>query len=247
MRRLTCIGMGFSACALASRLAETTHLLLSAPPGPNGDPLLAWHAADVRRAPQLEWIGYLSTIGVYGDHGGAWIDETTPATPRPGRSQARLDAENAWLKLAAATDKRVQIFRLPGIYGPGRSAIDQLRAGTAKRIVKPGQVFNRIHVDDIAAVLAAAADGRGRHSHYNLADDEPAPAEDVVAFAAGLIGVPAPPQVPFEAAQLSAMARSFYEEAKRVRNDRIKQDLGVRLQYPTYREGLRAIARNGAN
>lgn len=226
---------------LAAALADATHLLVSAPPGAAGDPLLAQHAGSLRAAPRLTWIGYLSTIGVWGDQGGAWIDETTEALPRPGRSEHRLEAEQAWLSIGAATGKRVQVFRLAGIYGPGRSVFDQLRAGTARSVVKPGHVSNRIHVEDIAQALMRAMAGHGRHCHYILADDEPAPPEDVVAHAAMLKGVPAPPAVPFETAELSDMARSFYESCKRVRNGRMKQDLGVRLLHPTYREGLAAI------
>lgn len=226
---------------LAAAIDDATHVLVSAPPGSLGDPLLAHHAGSIRAAGRLRWIGYLSTTGVYGDHAGGWIDETTPPAPRPGRGQRRLDAERAWLALGAVTGKRVQVFRLSGIYGPGRSAIDQLRAGTARRVVKPNHVSNRIHVDDIAAVLRRAMSGAGTHTIYNLADDEPAPPDVVVEHAAHLLGIPAPPAIAFDEAPLSEMARSFYEETKRVRNDRIKRDLGVALLYPTYREGLAAI------
>lgn len=226
---------------LAAAIADATHLLLSVPPGAAGDPLLAQHAGSVRAAQRLRWIGYLSTTGVYGDHGGGWIDESTPAMPRSARGQRRLQAEEAWLTLGSDIGKRAQIFRLSGIYGPGRSAIDQLRAGTARRVIKPGQVFNRIHVDDVANVLMQAVSGRGSHTHYNLADDEPAPPEDVVTYAARLLGVPPPAAVAFEEAELSDMARSFYAETKRVRNHRMKQDFDIELLYPTYREGLAAI------
>jgi nucleoside-diphosphate-sugar epimerase len=192
-------------------------------------------------AESVRWVGYLSTIGVYGDAGGAWIDEDTPARPGSARASRRIEAEAAWLDFGKRTGKRVQIFRLGGIYGPGRSAFDDLRAGSARRIIKPGQVFNRIHVGDIANVLVAAVGGRGRHSIYNVVDDEPGPPQDVVAYAAGLLGVPAPPEIPFEKAELSPMGRSFYSENRRVRNARLKEDLGVRLAYPSYREGLAAI------
>lgn len=229
------------ALELAAALSEATHLLVSAPPGDAGDPLLLQHAGSLRSAPRLRWIGYLSTIGVWGDHGGEWIDETTPVVTRPGRSARRLAAEEAWLALGADVGKRVQIFRLAGIYGPGRSAFDQFRAGTARRIVKPGHVSNRIHVDDIVQALLQAMAGRGQHTHYIIADDEPAPPQDVVVHAAGLKGAALPPEVPFETAGLSDMARSFYATCKRVRNGRMKDDLGVRLFYPTYREGLAAI------
>ena len=243
--RAGCEGIVFGGRAASPRLAQVmasaTHLLVSAPPGPDGDPVLARHGDDIRRADRLEWIGYLSTIGVYGDAAGAWVDETT--APRPGneRSRWRLSAEEAWTRLAAEQGSRLQIFRLAGIYGPGQSAIDQMRAGTARRIVKPGQVFNRIHVEDIAAAVRAGMEGRGGSLVYNLADDEPAPPQDVIAFAADLLGVPPPPAIPFETADLSEMARSFYAEVKRVRNTRLKAELLPALRHPTYREGLRAI------
>jgi nucleoside-diphosphate-sugar epimerase len=229
---------------LRRRLARTTHLLLSAAPDDRGDPVLGLHADDVRRAAQsgvLRWIGYLSTIAVYGDAAGGWVDEETPATPGSARGRRRVEAEAQWLALGRETGVAVQVFRIAGIYGPGRSTIDALRAGTAHRIIKAGQVFNRIHVADIAQVLAAAMAGRGHHAIYNLADDEPAPPQDVIVHAAELIGVPPPPEEPFETAVLSPMARSFYGEVKRVRNARIKDDLGVRLLYPTFREGLAAL------
>jgi nucleoside-diphosphate-sugar epimerase len=223
-------------------LPAASHVLVSVPPGEGGDAVLHWHADDIAAAPRIGWIGYLSTVGVYGDWQGGWVDEDSPARPVTARSRWRLGAEHAWLEFGRRSGKRVMIFRLAGIYGPGRSAIDSLRDGTARRIVKPGQVFNRIHVDDIASVLAAAIGANGRHNIYNVADDEPAPPQDVVAFAASLLGIVPPPEIPFEQAQLSPMAASFYGESKRVRNDRIKRDLGVTLTYPTYREGLTAIA-----
>ena len=224
-------------------LGEATHLLVSVPPDAGGDPALRLHAGDIAAAPQLAWIGYLSTVGVYGDHGGGWVDETTPAAPVSERGRRRAAAEQAWISLGAQSGKTVDVFRLPGIYGPGRSTFDALRAGTARRIIKPGQVFNRIHVDDIATALAAAMTRRGAGSIFNLSDDEPAPPQDVVAYAARLLGMPEPPAVPFETADLSPMARSFYGESKRVSNRRLKQVLGVTLAYPTYREGLAGILR----
>ncbi len=222
-------------------LQSATHVLVSAPPDEAGDLVLRHHAHDLAGSP-VGWIGYLSTVGVYGDRQGGWVDESDAPRPLSQRSRQRLAAEEAWTAFAERTGKRVQIFRLAGIYGPGRCAIDGLRRGTAHRIIKPDQVFNRIHVDDIASVLAVAAGGAGRHVLYNVADDEPAPPQDVVAYAAELIGVPPPPEIPFENARLSPMAASFYAENKRVRNDRLKQDLGLSLAYPTYRDGLRAIA-----
>jgi nucleoside-diphosphate-sugar epimerase len=216
--------------------------VVSVPPDQIGDPVIRLHGDDLRAAARLRWIGYLSTIGVYGDHDGGWVDEDTPANPASDRSQRRLEAEDAWLRLGRDGAGPVQVFRLSGIYGPGRSAIDNLREGTARRIIKPRQVFNRIHVEDIAAVLSAAASGRGAHTVYNVTDDEPAPPQDVIAFAADLLGLPVPEDVPFEAANLSPMAATFYAENKRVRNGRIKSELDVQLKYPSYREGLRAIA-----
>lgn len=228
--------------ALAADLRDADAVLSSVPPGEGGDPVLARFADALAAAPRLRWIGYLSTIGVYGDHGGAWIDESTPARPTSPRSRWRLDAENAWLALGAASGRPVQVFRLAGIYGPGRSALDKLADGSAQRLVKPGQVFNRIHVDDIAAVLEASLDRPRAGAVYNVTDDEPAPPQDVVTFAAELAGREPPPLVPFETAELSPMARSFYAENKRVRNALLRDELGVALRHPTYREGLRAIA-----
>lgn len=228
---------------VAGLLDTATHVLLSVPPDDHGDPVLRFHRDDICAAPRLRWIGYLSTVGVYGDANGALVDETTPAAPASQRGKRRLDAETQWLALETSSKARIEVFRLPGIYGPGRSAIDQLRAGTARRIVKPGQVFNRIHVADIARALEAAIATPTSHRIFNITDDEPGPPGDVVAYAAQLIGVMPPPEIPIEAAELSPMARSFYGESKRVSNARVKAALGVALAYPTYREGLAAIAR----
>ena len=223
-------------------LAGTTHALISIPPDLEGDPVLRHFRDDLAALTDLAWVGYLSTVGVYGDWQGQWVDETSPTRPISERSLRRVQAERAWLDFARETGKRVEVFRLAGIYGPGRSVIDTLRAGTAKRIVKPGQVFNRIHVDDVARVLAAAIDKATGHGIYNVSDDEPAPPQDVVAYAAELMRLPVPPEVAFEAAGLGGMAASFWAESKRVRNARIKGDLGVELIYPTFREGIRALA-----
>jgi len=226
---------------IAEALADTTHVLVSVGPDAAGDPSLRFHGADLARAPGLRWIGYLSTVGVYGDTDGEWVDETTEPGPTSERACRRLLAEREWLEFQGAAAARVQIFRLGGIYGPERSAIDDLRDGTARRIVKPGQVFNRIHVGDIASVLLAAAEGRGTASLYNVVDNEPAPPQDVVAYAARLIGVAPPPEIAFEDAPLSPMGRSFYMANRRIGNARIREDLGVTLTYPTYREGLAGI------
>ena len=222
-------------------LADATHVLVSASPDELGDPVLRLHGGDLAKAADLGWIGYLSTIGVYGNSDGQWIDET--ATPKPGvpRTKRRLEAEADWLAFAETRRKRVQIFRLGGIYGPGRSAINDLRDGTARRIVKPGQVFNRIHVDDIATVLLVAANGAGRHTIYNVTDDEPSPSQDVIAYAADLMGLEPPPEIPFEQAELTPMGRSFYADNRRVSNRRLHDDLGVTLRFPTYREGMAGI------
>ncbi len=226
---------------LKNALKSATHILSSAPPSIAGDPVLAALADDIAQAPNLNWLGYLSTIGVYGDHNGGWVDEATPATPQSDRSKHRLSAEQAWQQVAKKSDVPLSLFRLAGIYGAGRSAIDRVKAGTARCIKKPGQVFNRIHVDDAAAVIAANLMTTGKDGIYNLTDDLPAPPEDVIHYAAKILNTPPPPQIAFEDAGLSAMARSFYSENKRVRNQRIKDDLGVRLRYPTYKAGLEAI------
>ncbi|MEM1385928.1 MAG: SDR family oxidoreductase [Pseudomonadota bacterium] len=223
-------------------LAGVTHLLASAAPGAEGDPVLAALRSELAAvAPDLSWAGYLSTTGVYGDHGGGWVDETTPLTPATARGQARVAAEADWQALAAETGLPLHIFRLAGIYGPGRGPFAKVRAGTARRIVKPGQVFSRIHVEDIAQVLAASIARPNPGAIYNLCDDDPAPPQDVIAHAAELLGLPLPPEVDWEAADMTPMARSFYAESKKVRNDRIKEELGVRLTYPDYRSGLAAL------
>jgi len=222
-------------------LAGTTHALVSIPPDLEGDPALRHFRGELAALPELAWVGYLSTVGVYGDWQGQWVDETSPTRPISERGLRRVQAERAWLEFGNDTGKRVEVFRLAGIYGPGRSVIDALRAGTARRIVKPGQVFNRIHVEDVAQVLAAAIDKDTGHRVYNVGDDEPAPPQDVAAYAAELMGLPVPPEVALDAAGLTGMAASFWTECKRVGNARIKGDLGVELIYPTYREGLRAL------
>lgn len=233
-------GLGPGA-GVGDALRSATHVLISVPPDADGDPVIRHHGGDLDASPAISWIGYLSTVGVYGDHGGAWVDEMTPATPASQRSRWRLAAEEAWLALGERSGKRTQIFRLPGIYDPGRSAIERVREGSAQRIVKPGQVFNRIHVDDIAGALAAAIAGRGAHHIYNVADDEPAPPQDVIAYAARLLHMPAPPETAYAQAKLSPMAQSFYAENKRVSNARLRGELGVDLKFPSYREGLQAI------
>jgi nucleoside-diphosphate-sugar epimerase len=220
-------------------LAEATALLISAAPGPAGDPVLAEMRDEIAAAAaRLDWVGYLSTTGVYGDHGGDWVDERTPLAPSTERGRARVAAEAQW---AAIPGLPLHVFRLAGIYGPGRGPFAKVRAGTARRIIKPGQVFSRTHVEDIAQVLDASLRQPNPGAVYNVCDDDPAPPEDVIAHAAELLGLPVPPAEAFATAEMTPMARSFYAESKKVRNDRIKEELGVRLIYPDYRAGLRAL------
>lgn len=269
MNKLFCFGFGYSAGYLARALPEgwqiggtvrhkdgrpgiqlfgdaldlsqVTHLLLSIPPEEAGDPVLSRYRRTLEAARDLRWIGYLSTTGVYGDHGGAMVDETTPTAPTSDRARRRVAAEQEWLAFGAERGVPVQVFRLAGIYGPGRNVLDDLREGTAKRILRPGQLFSRIHVEDIAAVLRAALEGRPRSAIYNVCDDEPAAPAEVVAYAAHLLGVEPPPEIPFEQAALSPMALTFWADNKRVDNRRMKKELGVELIYPSYREGLKAL------
>ena len=222
---------------LAPALAAASHVLSSVPPEAEGDPVLRAAGPALAATRHLAWVGYLSTTAVYGDHGGGLVDEATPPSPASARGRARVAAEAAW----RATGLPLRIFRLAGIYGPGRGPFAKLRAGRAQSVVKPGQVFGRIHVEDIASVLAASMARPDSVAIYNVTDDLPAAPEAVLAHAAALLGLPAPAEVPFETAELSEMARSFYGENKRVRNDRIKRELGLRLAYPTYREGLAAV------
>ena len=218
------------------RISDADVLLVSIPPGSQGDPAIAAFA-DTLTAKRSQKVIYLSTIGVYGDHGGAWVDESTPPQAALDRTRTRLAAEQAWMEM---THGDVAILRLAGIYGPDRNALATLRAGSARRIVKPGQVFNRIHVDDIANAIMAAVRHRGGGT-WNVCDDEPAPPQDVIAYAAKLMGVAPPAEEPFETAEMSEMARSFYSSSARVSNAKLKHDLGVTLAYPNYRQGLAAL------
>jgi nucleoside-diphosphate-sugar epimerase len=283
MRSLFCFGFGFSAQALARKLAQDGwrvtgtsrdekkrlslrsqgygclpfdsvdkvsralashgHILVSIPPGEAGDIVLAAYRQELLRTrSSVRWLGYLSTTGVYGDRGGGWIDETSTLEPTTDRGRARLAAEKSWLALHAEHGLPVHVFRLAAIYGPGRNQLLAVRAGRARRVIKPGQVFSRIHVDDIAGVLEASMARPHPGRCYNVCDDEPAPPQDVVTFAAQISGVAPPPQIPFADAGLTGLSRSFYEESKRVSNRRIKEELGYRLLYPTYREGLLALS-----
>lgn len=221
-----------------------THVVVSAPPGADGDPVLRQHRADFAAlGRRLSWLAYLSTTGVYGDHGGALVTEETPLTPNTERGHRRLLAETQWLELWRDNGLPVHLFRLAGIYGPGRNQLLSLLDGTAKRVIKEGQIFSRIHVEDIANVLEASIARPNPGRAYNVCDDEACPPQDVVAFGAELLGLPVPPAIAFEDAELSPMARSFYADSKRVSNARIREELGVTLTYPSYREGLAEIAR----
>ena len=228
----------------ATALAGVTHLLVSVPPDDLGDPVVGAHGEAIAAAQGLRWIGYLSTTGVYGDTQGAMVDETAPLNPSTRRSIRRVEAERSWLELWQRHQRPVHVFRLAGIYGPGRSTIDQVRRGEARCIDRPGHVFSRIHVDDIAGVLRASIARPYPGRIYNVCDDEAAAPADVVAYACDLLGTAPPPLVPYEAMaeRMSAMARSFWRDNRRVDNTRIKQELGVRLKHPTYRSGLAAIA-----
>tara|TARA_R110000787_G_scaffold14604_11_gene44963 strand:- start:837 stop:1694 length:858 start_codon:yes stop_codon:yes gene_type:complete len=217
-------------------ISEFPNILISAGPDSSGDPVLSALRASFEKAvPSMRWLGYLSTTGVYGDHQGDWVDEKTPLTPATQRGIARVEAEQAWQSIDRVP---LHIFRLAGIYGPGRGPFAKVRKGTAQRIIKDGQVFSRIHVEDIAQALELSLATPSPGAIYNLCDDDPAPPQDVIGHAAELLGVPLPPAVDFDAADLSPMARSFYAESKRVRNDHIKQALGWRPRYPDYRSGL---------
>lgn len=230
--------------SLSEDIASATHILASAAPTDRGDPFLPEIAAALAGA-NPEWVGYLSTTGVYGDHGGGWVDESTPLAPSTRRGALRVLAEEQWQKASQEGGWPLHIFRLAGIYGPGRGPFEKVRSGKARRIIKPGQVFSRIHVADIAQVLYASMNAPRSGAIYNLCDDEPAPPQDVIAHAATLLGLPPPPEVPFDAAEMTPMARSFYAESKRVRNDLIKTELGVQLQFPSYRDGLEALRQAG--
>ncbi|HSF65597.1 MAG TPA: SDR family oxidoreductase [Paracoccaceae bacterium] len=226
---------------LGPAIAQATHILTSIAPDEAGDPVIRAQGADLA-ATRPTWVGYLSTTGVYGDHQGGWVDESTPPTATSARGRQRILAEQQWRD----TGLPVHIFRLAGIYGPGRGPFEKVRDGTARRIIKPGQVFSRTHVDDIAQVLEASIRRPNPGAIYNVCDDDPAPPEDVIGHAAELLGLPLPPAEAWETAQatMHPMARSFYAESRRVRNDRIKDELGVRLIHPDYRAGLAALLRD---
>ncbi|MEO5807103.1 NAD-dependent epimerase/dehydratase family protein [Devosia sp.] len=226
--------------ALLADLAAATHIVLSIAPDAAGDPALNSFGAELGGSKNLQWLGYYSTVGVYGDFGGAWIDENAICQPINVRSQQRVVAEQTWRDFAQANGVPLAVLRLAGIYGPGRSTFDKLREGNSRRVIKKDQVFNRIHVADIARVTALAAE-RKLAGTFNMADDEPAPPQDVIAYAANMAGLTPPPEQPYETAEMTLMARSFYADNKRVSNAAVKHALGIELLYPTYREGLKAI------
>ncbi len=221
---------------------SVTHIVTSVPPGAAGDPVLLSLQAELQRhAKTIKWLAYLSTTGVYGDHAGGWVDENTALTPNTERGQRRLDAETAWLQLYKYNHLPVHVFRLAGIYGPGRNALGSLRAGTAKRVVREGQVFSRIHVEDIAGILLASMAKPHPGRAYNVADDFPCPPQDVITYGAELLGTTPPPEVPFEQAELSPMAQSFFMDSKRVSNRRVKTELDYQFQFPNYKLGLKSL------
>ncbi len=232
----------FPGSDLRADLQDATHVLITAGPQDGADPVLKeLRPVFEDLASRFEWVGYLSTTGVYGDHDGGWVDETAPLTPATRRGRARVATEGEWQTLARDHGLPLHIFRLPGIYGPGRGPFAKVRNGTARRIIKDGQVFSRIHVEDIAQALMASMDRPRPGAIYNICDDDPAPPQDVLSYAAELLGVDLPPAVRFEDAEMTPMARSFYAESKRVDNTRMKQELGVKLRYPTYKAGLDAL------
>jgi nucleoside-diphosphate-sugar epimerase len=237
---------GFHGFLFDSKLqiaSDVTQILISAPPDENGDPVLRLFQEQLQKySKQLKWVGYLSTTGVYGDRGGDWVDENSPLEPNTARGHRRLQAEKSWLKLHGDNGLPAHLFRLAGIYGPGRNQLLTILNGSAKRIIKPGQIFSRIHVDDIAGVLEASIAKPNPGRAYNVCDDEPCPPQEVVEYAANLLDLPVPPEIPFEQADLSPMAKSFYADSKRVSNRRIKNELGYKLFYPSYREGLLALS-----
>ncbi len=228
--------------AVREALAQASHLLIASGPDADGDPALRQHRGDIAQAAShLEWAGYLSTVGVYGDHGGAWIDETTPPEATSPRAEWRIKAEQEWLALKQSHGLPIHIFRLAGIYGPGRSPLQKLRDGKSRRIIKKGQVFNRIHVDDIATTLQASMNKPNPGAIYNVTDGNPAPPQEVIVYAARLLGIEPPPAEDFETAEMTPMARSFYSGNRRISNRRIREELGVSLKYPDYQSGLTAI------
>lgn len=225
-------------------LEGTTHLLISTPPDDVGDPTFQMHAEDIVRIPTLEWVGYLSTTGVYGDRDGGVVDEYSEIRPNSKRGSRRVRAESEWYSLFQHYGLPLHVFRLAGIYGPGRSALDSVRAGVARRINKPGQVFNRIHVEDIVQVLMASMAKPNPGAAYNLADDDPVPSWEVITYTCELLGITPPPIIPYNEADMAPITRSFYSDNKRVLNNRIKEELGIALKYPDYKRGIDACLKS---
>ena len=221
-------------------LDQVTHLLISTPPDSDGDPAFLMHAHDIRHLPNLKWVGYLSTTGVYGNRNGEWVNENNERAPSSKRGSRRVLAENQWIEMMTDHGIPLHIFRLSGIYGPGRSALDSVRAGTARCILKPGHAFSRMHVEDIVQVLIKSMMNPNPGQIYNLADDMPASSCEVITYACQLLNRKPPPIIPYEQADLAPITRSFYEDNKRISNEKIKNDLGINLIYPTYKEGLKA-------
>jgi len=250
-RRQELVSLGFDAVIfdggshsdeVAALLNSATHILQSIAPAKDGDVVFDVFSQDIlTRATQIEWLGYLSTTAVYGDRQGGWVEETSELLPQMPRGVWRKLAERQWQSLFDKYDLAVHVFRLAGIYGPGRNQLKKLRANKARRIVREGQLFSRIHVDDIVATLRASIDRPDFGAVYNVCDNEAAPPQDVIEYAAGLLGIDVPPAEPFDQAELSDMARSFYSESKKVSNEKIKTELGVKLNFPTYREGLHSL------
>lgn len=224
----------------ASALENVTHILISIPPQQGADLVWNAHVNDFKTMPHLQWIGYLSTTGVYGDMQGEWVDETTKCQPSQQRSQERYHVEQRWL---SCLDLPMHIFRLSGIYGSKRNVFEQIYAGTAQRICKPGHVFSRIHQEDLAQIIYHSMCHPTPGEIYNVADDLPTSQQEVIEYACDLLKAPYPALVPFKNAELSPMAKSFYAECRRVNNDKIKDALGIKLKFPTFREGLERLVK----
>lgn len=235
---------GEATAELDAQLAQTTHIVMSISPGEE-DPVLSAFPDLLSKCPKLEWIGYLSTVGVYGDHDGAWVDETSELRPVSARSKQRVAAEEAWAELAKKADVPFSVFRLSGIYGPGRNWFINIEKGTSRRLVKPGQVFNRIHREDIGQAVTLAM-RKNIGEVFNITDDDPAPPQDVVTYAHELMGVEPPPETDFETADISPMARSFYGENKRVSNQKSKELLGMEYKWPDYKTSLKRLWQEGS-
>ncbi len=219
-------------------LEDATHILVSTPPNDKGDPTFLIHGEDIAKLKNLKWIGYLSTIGVYGDRNGGWVDEDSEIRPNSKRGSRRAKSEQQWLSLHKEYNLPLHIFRLAGIYGPGRSALDTVKTGAARRVDKPGHAFNRIHIDDLVNILIASMKNPNPGNIYNIADDRATPSHEVIEYACNLLNVDVPPLLPYSEADLAPIARSFYKDNKRVHNDKIKKELGIKLLYPDYKSGL---------